>query len=598
MGNVKGWAKSGDEVALRSFGFGVIFLATLESLVLGGSALGWTCGREVVAVWVVLAALLGLWGARRLQPSRLERRRDHLFAKCLALIALVAWCVQFFRVAWLAWNRPVYDWDGLYYHLPALSGWVEAGRVTWLEGLADIPFANGYPMGSEVLGFVVHQLTGQSQWVDATTLLFWPLGLFALFLLCRQVGASEAWSWFAAGLSGQIPVFVALSTTTYVDATFAITGWVAVAAALRWSRLQSRASGWDALLLGAALGLCVGTKGLGWLLVILLLVWLIGSWFRSRMEAPQMVLQLSLGMAALLAVGGYWPARNIVHTGNPLHPIELRVGEKVLVEGYSPHAMVEQDLPPSWRAWPAVLRPVKSWVTFDSRRMGHNAVGGLGLLWIGWGLPSLVWLTIRRPRIPSWPPGLVLVALVFLVAQPGNWWSRFSLWLHAIGLPAAALATSVVGGSRLRRACEVAVVVIFVAAVVETEGALRWEQRQGRDPELGAYCSSFDYYFPRFTETVFAADFLSAEHIARSSWGRMGTLFGGALALPLGQRRLTRLDSPLDPSDLPRLRARGIGWVVWDVLHDGPLRPEVRAAARASYHYQAEPAIDFEFLEL
>ena len=38
-------------------------------------------------------------------------------------VALVWFVMTWLALAWLTWLRPVFDWDGLYYHVPAIHGW-------------------------------------------------------------------------------------------------------------------------------------------------------------------------------------------------------------------------------------------------------------------------------------------------------------------------------------------------------------------------------------------------------------------------------------------------------------------------------------------
>jgi hypothetical protein len=586
-----------DRWTQRAFAFGVILLAWAIASVLGLSALGWQCTRPRLLALLLAVVGLAVVVAWKLPSPRLEYRRDARVVWWLAALSLVAWVVQFVRVFHLVLERPVYDWDGLYYHLPAIHGWVQAGRIHWLSGLADIPFANGYSMGAETLGFAVATLTGHGRFVDGSTLFFWPVGLFAVVVFARQVGASPAWSWFAGGCTAQIPSLVALSTTLYVDAAFGIAAWCAVAASVRWFGLQSRSTAWDALLLGSAMGLAATTKGMGWVLGAVLGVFLLWLWFRSRVSAPRAILQVTIVFAAVFAVAGYWPLRNTLHTSNPIHPLELRIGEKLLDEGYSPRLMVQQDLPEGWRKWPPPLRPLKSWISFDAPRHGHNAVGGLGILWLALGLPAWVWLSLRRTP-STWPRWLGVFALTLLVLQPGAWWSRFTLWLPGLGLVAAALAFSILAGRRWGRVWVAVAALVFVGAVFESAAALRWEERQGRDPNSDAYVSSFDYYFPHFTDRDFAAAFLVAPRIARSPWSRMGTLFGGALCHPLSTREIFATGSAPDSTDIERLRHDGVSWIVWDVIENGEASPALEAAAADTFRYRVGPSTDFQFLRL
>jgi len=108
-----------DRWTQRAFAFGVILLAWAIASVLGLSALGWQCTRPRLLALLLAVVGLAVVVAWKLPSPRLEYRRDARVVWWLAALSLVAWVVQFVRVFHLVLERPVYDWDGLYYHLPA-----------------------------------------------------------------------------------------------------------------------------------------------------------------------------------------------------------------------------------------------------------------------------------------------------------------------------------------------------------------------------------------------------------------------------------------------------------------------------------------------
>ena len=128
-------------------------LASLVAWVLLVSALGIETGLILGIAEALVAIAVGATVGRMVFTRSADSHdslswpgRIVLFTGATAFVSI--WAHQ----AWVAWRRPVYDWDGLYYHLPAVHGWLRAGRIAWLEG-HDIPFVNGYPMAVETLGF-------------------------------------------------------------------------------------------------------------------------------------------------------------------------------------------------------------------------------------------------------------------------------------------------------------------------------------------------------------------------------------------------------------------------------------------------------------
>jgi len=626
----------------RAFAAWAVLLALVEVLVLSASALG--LALSPAAAWGVLvlaaagaAACAWRWpAAPRADAPRAATAsnppagaapgspdaapapsgRAGRAAAWLAAGALLAWSISvWLRLLVLAWRRPPYDWDGLYYHLPALQGWVQAGRVTWLEHLPDIPFANGYPMGVETLGFLIHRITGSSRLVDGGNLVFWPLAALALAVLAGRLGLRGPWRWLPAGLLAGAPVLVGQSATCYVDPAFAASVMASFAAAVVFAQDACRRPVRSGLLLGACLGLMLGTKGLGapFLLVTLpvtVLARLLAGG-PSRWRRP-----LAGGLAALaaaLAVGGYWYVRNAIHTGNPLFPVELRLGERLLAEGWDMKGLLSANMP-GWLAdLPRAARPLVSWLQPEAPVTGYAPTSGLGYLWPAGGLPAALWMLwrARRRGAPWRAAGLTLgvLALLLFVVQPAPWWGRFTLWLHGLGLPCLALAAAAAAGLAWRqgapaagRALAAALLVVYLAlagvAVWEGETALAHAEREGRLPDGMRYLSSRDYVFPDMAGAPGWDACLAAPRVARSDWSRLGTLLGGVLALPLDARTLSHVTRWPDENTLARLADEGVEWVVWDRLGAGDAPPILLEAARETYRFAPAPDVDFTLLRL
>jgi hypothetical protein len=658
-----------------------VFLAALHALVqalcLGTAAMGIALSRPLAGGIVLAAACLAVAFARAFRtatatstattpataaatPARVigpatpaatqaatPAATPAAVSRWSVAAALVAcgWAAWTWIQLWaLTWQRPDYDWDGLYYHLPAMNGWAAAGRVCWIPGLTDIPFANGYPMAAEVVSFLVHRLTGTSRLVDASSLWFWPLGAVALAVLAQSLGARGAWRWVAAGAIAWVPTFAILSATCYVEPAFAC----AVFAALAASTLLIAGDGppvrLTAVLWGLCCGLMLGVKGLGlpFFLILAVLVLPLAIARRAstqratarhtgshRAEPPRVDAQrpgsprtstqraratprrvaawCSLGILAAVLVGGYWYARDLLHTGNPLYPVQVRFGARVLIAGYDPRLMTDQDMPDWLRHVPRPARMPWSWLQTDAPIRSHYATGGLGWLWPAGGLVALValWRTgaARATRLSSLAL-LTVFGLLALFAQPAAWWARFTLWLHGLGLPALAalLHDQLRPEGKRARAWTVGLVAVWgvaLAAVGTWESATaaraQWQAQRVRDPITAQkrFLPTVDALFAGMSQGKGGAEFLQARHIARSPWSRMGTLMGGVLALPLDQRHIEILSASPTDLDVQRLQHEGVEWVIWDVIAAGdvPAALQARASENVAFH----PATDVHF---
>lgn len=531
---------------------------------------------------------LGLAGAAGWRVARAFAVTGPRQAWAGALV--VAWSGSVWvRMIQLAWQRPVYDWDGLYYHLPALQGWVQAGRVAWLDSVPDIPFANGYPGGMEVISFAVHQLTGSSAFVDGANLLLWPLGALGLTVLAGRLGARGVWRWLPAALGAGVPTLIVQSCTCYTDVGFAAAVTAALAAMVLFVfaadlRLRVRS-----VVFGAALGLMLATKGTGVPFAALIGALAVGgcAW-RERWRC----VPAGLAVAAIaILVGGSWYARNHQHTGNPLFPVALRLGPWELAPGWDPAALTDPNLPTWLAELPRPLRPLRCWLEPGTPVTEADAPTGLGWLWIAGGVPAALWSLGRRRRLD---PALLLVAtgILLLAIHPAAWWSRQTLWLHAIGLPCLAAVLA-------RTWRPLAIVLALAAAAVavwEGESALAGERARGR--AANGYVSTWDHYFPSVPTAPGFDRALAAPVIARSDWSRLGMLVGGALCLPLDARQIRHITTAADSTEVASLRAAGVTWVIWDRLAAGEPPAALVAAAGERHRHTPAPDLDLEALRL
>lgn len=594
--------------------------ALVQAACIASAVLGVALHRERAISAIVIALILSVLMASRFRrpgplPSTPRSGSPHTLAPRIAWgVATAAWLwvVSLWARLWvLAYERPSYDWDGLYYHIPAIHEWVLAGRVRWLDTYPDVPFVN-YPMAIEAHTFLMHQAFGLSRLVDACNLWYWPLAFSSVIVLAKRLGAAGPWPWLAAALVGGAPVLVCQSVTTYIDPGSAACVMAAVTASVLLVFHDGHMPWRKALLWGATVGLVLGSKGTGLPMSVALVasVAAAAAWREGRRRWTTWLPRIVVGVCLAAMVGGYWYARNAWHTGNPVHPIEVRFGARVLIDGYNPRLMMRDNQPEWLTRFPSGLRVPVSWLQLDSPVNGDAPIGGLGYLWPLAGVPSILALALsghrRCPGIPRAEIGVAVgLALVLLVVQPAAWWSRFTVWLHVLGLAClASVLTRAASDERsvVRLLAVVLSVSIATLAAWEAERTLAIEQARGRVPSSGGrratYLTSQDALFPGMAERQGFPDFLQADRIARSRWSRAGTLLGGTLAQPLGQRQIHLLSSTPGEDDLARLEASGVRWVIWDVEGSGEVPLILRQRSAEESAYAPSPDVSFHILRL
>jgi len=591
----------------------LIQAACVTSAILGISM---SRGRAAVAVTVVLALSTAFawrfWQASERRPPEPTPPRGpgHWIAWMIAGGA-VCWAVSLWARLWvLAYQRASYDWDGLYYHIPAIHEWVLTGRVRWLDTYPDVPFVN-YPMGIEAHTFLMHQLFGVSQLVDACNLWYWPLAFFAVIVLAGRLGARGPWRWFAAALLAGAPVMVCQSVTSYTDPASASCVMAAVAASALLVFHEDGTPWWTALLWGASIGLVLGSKGTG-VPMSAAIVTAVVAGMALRHGKQGLVGRLpviAVGACVMLAVGGYWYARNAYHTGNPVYPVQVKFGARVLIEGYDSARFTTNNQPAWLMRFPAAIRGPVSWLQLDAPIQGYAPIGGLGYIWPVAGIPSILlvatWALRRRPGVDPAEVALAMgVVLGLLIVQPAMWWSRFIIWVHVLGLACLGLVLHRASVARLTLvrplawACALAVVTL---AAWESERTLAIEEARGRVESGRAhakYASAEQMLFPGLADTPGMREVFASTAIARSEWGRAGTLLGGILALPLGQRQIHLLPPHPREEELVRLESAGVRWVIWDAAARGDVPPILRQRAMEESTYAPSLNESFHILRL
>jgi hypothetical protein len=547
----------------------------------------------------------------------------------LLVAGVLVWALATWAQLWTiaAYREPV-DWDGLFYHIPAMHEWARRGGVAFIP-LPDIPFVND-PMGVELVSFFVSCLLGTSRLVDAGNLWFWPLGAAALAVLAGQLGARGIWRWLPGALLAGVPVFMHQSVTAYVDAGFA----TAVMAALAGGSLVlTRRAGpvWAfAALFGMSLGLVMGTKMIGLPFAGLIAIATLGALLVAHRPKTRQgwygPIAATAGMALL--VGGYWYLRNLLVTGNPLYPFQVSLGAHVVVPGWDAGTFSDMELPNFLRRYPSFARPLAAWIWRDGD-LPNELTSGLGAVWIAGGLPACLylWWAARRDASRATRLALALLTLVvvvLLLASPVPWRSRHTIWLHALGLPALAAVLSRAVGRWPDRPGHLIIVAVGAAAVAlalrDSWGSLQHEWRTPKEAGVPTRSTEFvgtvDVFFRGLEQVPAGREVLAAPRIARGRWvSPEGAILGGVLALPLGRREITVLPPPSgdfrdpwleattrrDPTDreVAALQRMGIEWVIWEVAGGEAIPGALRKRVVEDHGYRyGGPGHQFHLLRL
>ena len=414
----------------------------LASVVL---AWGWlTAGMEALGTtgWLARGPLLGWVGAGLLvglgcklssrgveEPEAKPTPAGPVSWEEVASFGLVAWAGTMIGFVSLLYPLKVVS-DGPIYHLYLAIRWWKAGRLEWIatpfgeNGATYFPATGDLWFSWLVVGWGGDRLAKAGQ-----APFFGVIGL-AVMALARRLGAGRQASAVATAWVLLTSPLCYFSFEPNVDTIF-VAGYLL--SAYFFLRHALGDDGPAGLFLGAlAAGCALGTKAPAFVFVVPLLG--LGAWSAVGRggtlagRAPGVLIVLIVP----LSVAGFWYARNLILTGNPLYPLHLDwLGRAWLRGWYGPEAMrlSEFYLPiGEWRSLVDILLAVLD------PRLAPAWLAGLAGAW-AWG---------RRSRAPIdrwvWVASGLAAAnvLLYWVVIPYRTQQRFML--QALGLAAIPLA--------------------------------------------------------------------------------------------------------------------------------------------------------------
>jgi hypothetical protein len=204
---------------------------------------------------------------------------------------------------------PVWDYDGLMYHLQGPALFLRAGRLMLLP---DLWQANG-PLSAEML-YLVGLAAGSETFSKVLHLAIASLLVLATFAVARRHLGDRA-GWLAGGILLGIPILPVWGSLAYADMAWALFEFLAVAAYLEWRASPRRC--W-LLASGAMLGLALGSKYTGLALFPVLVLAVLADPRAGR--GLQRIRPTFWLAGAALIVAFPWYAKNLLWAGNPVYP--------------------------------------------------------------------------------------------------------------------------------------------------------------------------------------------------------------------------------------------------------------------------------------
>jgi hypothetical protein len=422
---------------------GVVLSSSLGAAPLSGRAPAWLISVGSLAG----AGLLGLFARRQaglVSTSTPPSAADALPVRLLCAMQVaggVAFAYPLLSAAFL----PITAYDAVAYRLPVIAQWLDAGRIAWVS--SDDPVRNGYPLGQEAISAIIAAASGSLRFAGMTSYLYVAPAAVAIAWLARvcQVRASVARAAAASFLL--VPMLILNAPSGYADAAFAsacVCLFCSVALCVA-SRSSGQPSPWLLLVAGMATAHVLALKGTGLPFVVLVL----GLCAVRALYQRRGLSLAALGTFSLAAAPGlFWALRNVVHTGNPLWPIRVSFGGKVLLAGVGSAEQildVVANTPAQLASHAPLTRVLLTWLQWLGPALDFDyRFSGLGYAWLLLAVPALLALLLRLWREPALRARHAPIMFVMLLTaacfalQPMAWWSRYTLWLWGAGALAIA----------------------------------------------------------------------------------------------------------------------------------------------------------------
>ena len=390
------------------------YLVLVHSLVLGAGLLG---HLTPAGLGLLLAAAVAatLWLARRPTPDRASPDGGGSLTTAALLASLAA------GVALGVWTWPhlveatrLWIWDDYTYHLVYPALWLREHAIAAPAPPQAFTMQAWYPLSASVVAaWFMTPMQGSRgdalAWVSLTGPLYAGIVAGGAATLLARLGCRPgAWAVPIVLFATSPRIGVMASSFSDADlATAAVLFGSLVFAVPRGTDEDARDVRADAsyagLLSGVALGVKVSAAPLA--LVILIMVARRG-WTRARWRGAAGVTLVVA--AAWIATSGYWYARNVVHTGNPVYPAKFLVWPGV--------TFPETTLLEYARHYGAGRTIADALVVYADWPRSHALLAVLGLLglagWLAWHRRSLT-----RPR-RYFAGGALALAATILILLP------------------------------------------------------------------------------------------------------------------------------------------------------------------------------------
>jgi len=374
----------------------------------------------------------GLW---------LRKTRIPFWVVLLGLLTLI---ILLRNIFW-GWFLPPFLRDDIAYHLTIMGNIIQSGALHFFPSPSE--WIRDYPVNSELFQAWNFFFLGMDKLVDLAFLPTILTGGLAMYGICRKFGFSRRASAVGWAVFAFTPLVFLEQLGSYNDAWMASLFLCGVYFVLS-HRSDRGPDGvrWTVILAGLCSGVILGTKFSGALEVIaigvLLALQILHPFFSSGqadktgsgVKISEVLAPISIFIVLTAFFGAYPMIRNTIAEGNPLAPVEVRIGEWIQWPGRSasefPSIGSEEVLQNARNGWDRVYT-----IWFERYRLVYDwNNSGTGPIWLFLGIPGAIlwiWESFRKRNAQA--IAISLLSLMILIFTPAQWRPRYVLSLLLMG---------------------------------------------------------------------------------------------------------------------------------------------------------------------
>jgi len=232
-------------------------------------------------------------------------------------------------------TNPPFGWDDLSYHFVFPVEWLKTGNLDTPITICDDPSPPYYPINGSLF-FLWLILPFKSVFMaNLGQLPFFVLAFLSIYNISRKIGIPKELSFYAAGFFIIVPNVFRQIELGYVDVMIAA---LYLAGLNFLINLNKNFSLKTTILWAIAFGIFLGTKtsAIIYGIPLVILFALITLQHHNSKTTKKIPRAWAVFLLITIALGGFAYIRNIILTGNPIFPAEIKILGQIIFSGVMP----------------------------------------------------------------------------------------------------------------------------------------------------------------------------------------------------------------------------------------------------------------------